>query len=280
MTIYREHIYRVHRAPIWCQRCGSKFPTEDELKSHTTAPKACELASYPPIEGITPEIEKKLRSRKKSHQLQDKAQQWKAIYQILFPNENIPEPCKLHSINYPQASYTKVQQDFEPVQEEIFRAPNLVDLNDYENFSCLVYPEIVRDALQQHDTNLSHSPDLRITELAEIFKVCHEKLLSRYRSRNADGATPTTGSNPNTDLPVQELQPVRSWSETCLETPSQAQVLQQTDLDFDFESNYNNNTLSTNTTRRASMEMGLYDLVAWENHFLCLQDASEPGSLS
>lgn len=57
----------------------------------------CHLQSGTPPVGITPDIERKLRSRKKSRPNQTERDRWIAIYQLLFPNvpnAEIPSPGK------------------------------------------------------------------------------------------------------------------------------------------------------------------------------------------
>jgi hypothetical protein len=66
------------------------------LNSHLTvaALDICELKLACPPEGITPEIEKRLRCRKKAHPDQTEEDRWKDIYRILFPDTVVPSPCK------------------------------------------------------------------------------------------------------------------------------------------------------------------------------------------
>jgi hypothetical protein len=72
---------------------------EDELKKHVLEVKGCEVKEGRPVEGITSDIEKQLKSRKKTHRNQTEAERWQEMYRILFPMEEVPSPCmpKLHS---------------------------------------------------------------------------------------------------------------------------------------------------------------------------------------
>lgn len=54
-------------------------------------------------DGITNEMVEKLRSKKKAHRDQTEEDRWKEIYQILFPGEIVPSPCKLCSTKYPSS---------------------------------------------------------------------------------------------------------------------------------------------------------------------------------
>jgi hypothetical protein len=44
-------------------------------------------------EGVTADIEKKLRSRKKSYPHQTEADRWEEIYRMLFNTAIVPSPC-------------------------------------------------------------------------------------------------------------------------------------------------------------------------------------------
>jgi hypothetical protein len=97
---YREHLYRCHQQPIHCKRCWQEFSNQEQLNSHLTvaALDICELKPGHPPEGITLEVEKRLRSRKKAYPDQSEEDRWKDIYRLLFPNEDVPLPCKLINV--------------------------------------------------------------------------------------------------------------------------------------------------------------------------------------
>jgi hypothetical protein len=64
---------------------------------HFTAPEGCDVrASNPelPVEGITDRLQKQLQCRKKLYAGQTEAERWQQVYQLLFPNEIVPSPCK------------------------------------------------------------------------------------------------------------------------------------------------------------------------------------------
>ena len=54
----------------------------------------CDVVSGNPLEGITPENEKRLKSKKKSHPNQTDEDRWRDIYRLLFPHEDVPCPCQ------------------------------------------------------------------------------------------------------------------------------------------------------------------------------------------
>jgi len=54
----------------------------------------CQVKSGHPPDGLTPEIGRKLRSKKKAHLNQSDEDRWRDIYRLLFPDEDVPSPCK------------------------------------------------------------------------------------------------------------------------------------------------------------------------------------------
>jgi hypothetical protein len=96
LIIYREHLYRSHQMASHCKRCWRTFKTEGELDSHMTVSAAdiCQVQPGHPPEGITQENQKRLRSRKKASPNQSDEDRWKDIYRLIFPNEEVPSPCK------------------------------------------------------------------------------------------------------------------------------------------------------------------------------------------
>jgi hypothetical protein len=63
---------------------------------HIIAPEGCDVrASHPEsVEGITDRLREQLLSRKKLYPGQTEDERWQQIYQLLFPNEIVPSPCK------------------------------------------------------------------------------------------------------------------------------------------------------------------------------------------
>ena len=90
----REHLYRRHRVPIQCKRCWQTFKVQESLDAHLTVVNICSLQTGQAAEGLTADLEKKLKSRKKSSPDQTEEARWKEIYGLLFPNEVVPNPCK------------------------------------------------------------------------------------------------------------------------------------------------------------------------------------------
>ncbi|CAG8951741.1 hypothetical protein HYFRA_00005542 [Hymenoscyphus fraxineus] len=215
----KEHIYRVHRAPIQCRRCGATFKTESEYGSHIMALTACSLTSYPPSDGITGDVERKLRSRKQSPTSKSEAKRWEKIYRILFPNdEDVPEPY------------------FEPIQEETLRTPNLVDLNDYELFSRREYPNLIRSALRNLSPSLSS--ETWVNDVAETIQNCHQVLLSDYRAQHVSESTSRMISESDEDTLFPDYVPTSVSSSASGVGTSPEFIFTQENENFDMELPY------------------------------------------
>jgi hypothetical protein len=98
--VIREHIYRVHEAPLRCRVCGQKFPNGHE-DAYTTHQSTCceEQRLLPPLKGMTADMKIKIRDRHKHGQNPSEYDKWFDIYRILFPNARFPpSPCKWYSL--------------------------------------------------------------------------------------------------------------------------------------------------------------------------------------
>ena len=91
----REHLYRKHQI-YQCPRCKDTFKNQESLDVHLHSSEWCErVDSEVQVEGITAQIERRLRSKKKAYREQSDVDRWKEIYRILFPGSEVPSPCKL-----------------------------------------------------------------------------------------------------------------------------------------------------------------------------------------
>jgi hypothetical protein len=73
------------------------FDNQELLMSHLreeTEAQICEVKPKKALDGITPETELLLKRRKKDIKGQSKSELWRKMYQILFPDEIVPSPCK------------------------------------------------------------------------------------------------------------------------------------------------------------------------------------------
>ncbi|KAF5623958.1 uncharacterized protein FTJAE_10505 [Fusarium tjaetaba] len=90
----KQHLFRCHMQPIHCDICLSEWPTVEDLREHRRA-QVCERREYIAPDGITPEQERKLRSRLGGPN-KSESDQWFDIYSIIFPNAERPKSAYLN----------------------------------------------------------------------------------------------------------------------------------------------------------------------------------------
>lgn len=80
---------------IFCVRCKEQFADQAALNHHLTRPDICQIrdpsGDEDPEDGITEEIDRKLKVRTKD----DNVRQWESLWTLLFPDddsERIPGP--------------------------------------------------------------------------------------------------------------------------------------------------------------------------------------------
>jgi hypothetical protein len=100
-----------------CQRCKGVFDSEESLDQHIEGIEGCQSnVSIQAVEGIDRKLEAQLRCRKKTFAGQTQADRWKEMYQILFPGEVVPSPCKSQTkLEIRSSSSNKL--DFEPIAD-------------------------------------------------------------------------------------------------------------------------------------------------------------------
>lgn len=91
-SIVKQHLFRAHRRPSFCHICMTVIHDELALREHTRA-QQCQKRDYVPPDGITPEQERKLRSR--GVQTQTEEEQWFEMFSILFPDTRKPSSAYL-----------------------------------------------------------------------------------------------------------------------------------------------------------------------------------------
>jgi hypothetical protein len=188
---------------VHCKRCWRIFKNQEQLDSHLTVATSniCDLQLGHPPAGITPEQEKHLRSRKKTSPNQSEADRWKDIYKLLFPNEEIPSPCKLIelAIVFPALCYQNGSQfkvlgggerkelkiygiDFEPLQEEAAMSPDSRDIANYEDYIRRELPRLVRSNIEEAVRREMQPLEASlISNLVEIVQDCQDRVFRSYR---------------------------------------------------------------------------------------------------
>ncbi|KAH8599425.1 hypothetical protein B0O99DRAFT_613860 [Bisporella sp. PMI_857] len=159
----KEHLYRCHRAAIHCNRCWQIFSDQQQLNNHLRAVDMCSLQPENPPDGITPEIESKLRSRKKINPKDTEENRWNEIYKLLFPQEAVPSPY------------------FEPFQQEIWRSPESQELENYEAFARAELPRLVRADLEELlRQEMQHVEAKMLVKLVDVVQECQSRVFRLY----------------------------------------------------------------------------------------------------
>jgi hypothetical protein len=93
----REHLHKAHYEKFKCPRCKILLRSSD-FEEHSLALEAChprpEHEGDPEI-GFSHAFDISLKMRKRSSPEHEGIARWVEIYSQLFPNEPVPNPCRL-----------------------------------------------------------------------------------------------------------------------------------------------------------------------------------------
>jgi hypothetical protein len=187
----RAHLYRHHRI-FQCQRCKGLFLNQNVLDEHILALQGCEPNLVNLAEGITADIEKRLRCRKKTHPHQTETERWNEIYQILFPAAVLPSPCgyiSLHHYCHCHCSTLRASSPeltflvFEPVEESIDQPSDSAKLADFEAYTQRELPKMFWAALEEVVAIEMQPVEERLrTQLMGVIRDCQDRVFSTYQS--------------------------------------------------------------------------------------------------
>jgi len=152
----KQHLARQH-TPIHCERCLKVFEDRRSKSSHFESDEPCVRGQHGELDGVTNEQNEDLR--RKSKRGQTEAEQWYAIWHILFP-----------SLSRPDSPY----MDFEHSQE----------FSEWEEFCQRRGSAVVAEELNRH--LLSHngsSPDW-LPELLRIAQSGFRAAFEEFRSHS------------------------------------------------------------------------------------------------
>src|ERR1700753_3256095 len=93
------HLNRRHRRPVQCPRCWSTMSSESVLREHLNQDPICERTEIGPEDGVTSENSKSFQKAKRDlirnlGRYLTREENWRLLYEILFPGETVPSPCK------------------------------------------------------------------------------------------------------------------------------------------------------------------------------------------
>ncbi|KAG9230519.1 hypothetical protein BJ875DRAFT_153257 [Amylocarpus encephaloides] len=125
----KAHLNRNHRS-FQCQRCKNPFADDEGGHFHCVAVESSILNNSESETNVSRAAEQELCGLKKAYQKQSGADRWKEMYQIMFPEEEIPEPY------------------FEAIQQETLGSVDLDELSKYEAYSRRELLRVFRNALE------------------------------------------------------------------------------------------------------------------------------------
>ncbi|PVH75679.1 hypothetical protein DL98DRAFT_643694 [Cadophora sp. DSE1049] len=156
-----------HRMAIHCERCWKIFGDSKQLKAHITVDAAliCQATFGKVPDGISDEMEQKLRSRKRTYRNQTEEDRWKEIYRLLFP-------------------------DFKPPRDEGPMSPDSKSLADYEAYVRRELPRLVRSSvLEVLIREMQPVEDSLLANLVNTIQDCQDQLFRSYSNRNNNEGT-------------------------------------------------------------------------------------------
>ncbi|KAK0721287.1 hypothetical protein B0T21DRAFT_351254 [Apiosordaria backusii] len=161
----KEHLYRRHYK-IHCQRCKQTFNDFRELADHEMSPQGCEVVHAPPPCDISTIQEKQLKSRKHNARRKTDEEKWGEIYQLLFPNEEIPSP------------YPEVTEDMGPISSEAQSSLH------FQHFLLRTLPGLfTQTAEEQIGRPIAPHEGLRMESIPKIIEGSLQKAFLEWEAR-------------------------------------------------------------------------------------------------
>ncbi|KAH8679666.1 hypothetical protein BGZ60DRAFT_427987 [Tricladium varicosporioides] len=220
----KAHLYKYHKIHQ-CTRCWQNFPTAETLKTHVNATEECQRCVSREAEGasgVNAEMERRLRSRKKTEDAWSQKDRWIKIFTMLFGSIDVPDPYFEQPII----------EEIDPTYAAL--SPDSRQLSDIETFLRAELPRVVEIVLQQvaqYGVELIEN-QLRLL-LPDVIRDSQDQVFSHYRSRLASGqesplphaqlAAPIVEAimaQPNVSLQLSHEQPVAFQSLSWCEQPT------------------------------------------------------------
>ncbi|KAK4176860.1 hypothetical protein QBC36DRAFT_290127 [Triangularia setosa] len=162
----KEHLYRRHYK-IHCQRCKHTFGDFRELAEHEMSPQGCEVVHAPPPCDISTIQEKQLKSRKHNARRKTDEEKWVEIYQLLFPNEEIPS-----------SPYPEVAEDMGPISSEAQSSMQ------FQHFLLRTLPALfTQTAEEQIGGSIAPHQGLRMDSIPKIIEGSLQKAFREWEAR-------------------------------------------------------------------------------------------------
>ncbi|KAH8885956.1 hypothetical protein GQ53DRAFT_845106 [Thozetella sp. PMI_491] len=160
----KEHLYRVHKQPLSCIRCGAVFFTLSLLESHSRSKEACEVREPQPPEGLSEAQIHKLRSKKRSNTSEE--ERWADMYRIAFPDDN---PDKTPSPYYELGPRISCNEN---------------ELDEYERYLRRELPSLLKRELEnQLEKNMSEVETQLLSRLPDTVRDVQSQLFRNWRNK-------------------------------------------------------------------------------------------------
>ncbi|OCL08075.1 hypothetical protein AOQ84DRAFT_439822 [Glonium stellatum] len=162
----KEHLYRTHVLDKYiCPRCYLSVLDDSQLKEHIRQEPPCDVHQGGPAEGIDSEKMTKLKNKKGISNQSDE-ERWKAIYRILFPDDdfsNMPSPFYDETDLQAQASHH----------------------DDFEKFCRRELPRRVKSKIEiVVKKNTRQFTDELNSEIERIVRECFNTVVSSFRQEH------------------------------------------------------------------------------------------------
>jgi hypothetical protein len=183
------------------------------------------------VDGMTRKMKDQIQCRRKSHPGQTDAEKWEAIYKILFPNEVVPDPCKLNllfprrfsdplfeSMHYRLGTCYLLAQDFEPVpdhdvQGQRLQSPDSVNLSEYEAYLRRVLPHFVRNVIKEAVSGELEPIEAQLQ--SRMMKIVQEATSQAFLSfRNMRRSDSQARSTPGIDTAITTTSSTNQYTST------------------------------------------------------------------
>ncbi|KXX76479.1 hypothetical protein MMYC01_206845 [Madurella mycetomatis] len=180
----KEHIYRRHKLPVFCTRCGVTFTRDTDLVAHSRLAQACEVRVFETPDGFSKEQERILRRKRKLAGSEES--KWREMYKVLFPDDDeadVPSPYN------------------ESGDGMTWEAQRTQEFDNYERYLRRELPRVVRQRLEIAASEFSGPLENQLRgQLIDVVRDSQSQLFRLYRSTYPATANPGTASS---QLPLE-----------------------------------------------------------------------------
>lgn len=152
----KQHLFRIHVAPIHCVHCYTQFESS-ELRDAHLLQRSCKTAPRRNTEFMTEDMMNRIRKRVDPKKT--KSEQWYAIYAVLFPEDPLPK---------------------DPYVDEVISA----ELSALEAFAREEFPQLAENIISEHlPPPLRHQEPVLRSFLTYLIEQGFHDLLRRFEEQ-------------------------------------------------------------------------------------------------